>query len=268
MTNLSSTGLRRPFQRLLAQALAGLALLAVSATAAEAANPLLRIEALGSLSGNGDVTAFVDQVEIVRVSDGMVMTGAVANPSFETNGPSAGQFSYNTAGAFWTFISNSGIARTGSGFGPTTPPQGDAVAFLQSFGGNNGRLDQILALADGVYRVQFRTTQRTNCCGGTLDQRLSVLVNGVSVGLIQPPAAASYATFTSSTFVVSNNALAFDGTDDRVSVPHNAVYNATAAITLESWVRTSVTGEKYITTKADNSWYLAMNGGGGLPGVA
>ena len=43
MLNLSSTGLRRPFQRLLAQALAGLALLAVSATAAEAANPVLTI---------------------------------------------------------------------------------------------------------------------------------------------------------------------------------------------------------------------------------
>ena len=203
---------------------------------------MLRIEALGSLSGNGDVTAFVDQVEIVRVSDGVVMAGAVANPSFETNGLGAGQFSYNTAGAFWTFISNSGIARTGSGFGPTTPPQGNAVAFVQSGGGNNGRLDQILTLADGVYRVQFRTTQRTNCCGGTLDQRLSVLVNGASVGMIQPPASASYATFTSNTFVVGtpNNALDFDGANDIVRSTTNMP--AASEFTLEGWVNPTAFG--------------------------
>ena len=68
--------------------------------------------------------------------------------------------------------------------------------------------------------------------------------------------------------VIPNNALAFDGTNDFVSVPNNAAYNISSAITLETWMRTSVTGEKYITTKSNDSWYLAMNGGGGLPGVA
>ncbi|GAB2705818.1 hypothetical protein GCM10011495_23310 [Hymenobacter frigidus] len=241
--------MRRPFRRLLVQALAGLALLAVSATAAEAANPLLRIEALGSPSGNPDVTAFVDQVEIVRVSDGMVMTGAVANPGFETFDPLAsGTFGYNPTGASWTFTGRSGISQAGGGFGPT-PPQGNAVAFLQSFGGNNGLADQTLALADGVYRVRFLAAQRTNCCGGTYDQRLSVLVNGVSVGVVQPPSSTTFTSFTSNAFVVGspNNALAFDGVNDQVTGTNAQLPQGNTARTLEAWVNPSNTNVGLIT---------------------
>ena len=80
MTNFSFFGpLRRP-THWLRDSLTGLLLLLGAATTAQAqSNPALRIQALGSLSGNSDVTAFVDQVEIVRVSDGIVMSGAVAN---------------------------------------------------------------------------------------------------------------------------------------------------------------------------------------------
>ncbi|WP_345120176.1 LamG-like jellyroll fold domain-containing protein [Hymenobacter antarcticus] len=211
------------------------ALLLAAPLATLAANPTLRIQALGSLSGNPDVTAFVDQVEIVRVSDGMVMAGAVANPGFETNGLAAGQFSYTTGGAAWTFNNRSGISRSGGGFGPTAP-QGDAVAFLQSGSGIDGLAEQILTLADGVYQVRFLTAQRTNCCGGTYDQRLSVLINGTSVGMVQPPSATSFVTFTSNTFVVGspNNALAFDGVNDIVRSTSNLP--ATSEFTLEGWV--------------------------------
>ena len=66
----------------------------------------------------------------------------------------------------------------------------------------------------------------------------------------------------------TNNALAFDGVNDYVTIPNNAAYTITAAITLEAWVRTSVAQEQYITTKSDDSWYLAMNGGGGPTGAA
>ena len=175
MLNFFSTGLRRTFRWRLAQALTGLVLLAVPATA-EAANPILRIQALGSSSGNADVTAFVDQVEIVRVSDGLVITGAVANPGFETNGLAANQYSYNTGGATWAFNSRSGISRSGSGFN-STAPQGDAVALVQSVWGTDGLLEQPLTLADGIYQVRFLAAQRTSCCGGTYDQKLSVLIN-------------------------------------------------------------------------------------------
>jgi hypothetical protein len=64
------------------------------------------------------------------------------------------------------------------------------------------------------------------------------------------------------------NALAFDGSDDELSVPHAAAFNITTAITIEAWVRTTYTGEQYITTKANDSWYLALEGGAGGNGRA
>ncbi|GAA4039006.1 hypothetical protein GCM10022409_25830 [Hymenobacter glaciei] len=246
------------------------ALLLAAPLAASAANPVLRIQGLGSLSGNGDVTAFVDQVEIVRVSDGMVMAGAVANPGFETNGLAAGQSSYNTpGGAPWTFNNRSGISRNGSGFG-STAPQGDAVAFLQSQGGINGLVDQGLMLADGLYQVRFLTAQRTNCCGGTIDQRLNVLINGTSVGTIQPPSSVSYATFTSNAFVVGspNNALAFDGVDDYVALPSTTpVPVSNSNYTIEAWIKPTAMGDygiigwgNYGTTNQVNALRLYSGG--------
>jgi hypothetical protein len=77
-------------------------------------------------------------------------------------------------------------------------------------------------------------------------------------------------TFTMTVVVVRSpvNALAFDGTDDYVTIPHNNAFNITTAISLEAWVRTTATGEQYITTKTENSWYLAVNGAGAQPGRA
>ena len=143
------------------------------APAAEAANPVLLIQATGSATGGGDVTAFVDQVEIVRVSDGAVMSTAVANPSFETNGGLGnGNYGYNPSGASWAFNNGSGIAQNGSAFGPTPTTFGTYVAFLQSTTGlGNGQIQQTLALADGVYRVRFQVSQR-NCCSAINDQGL------------------------------------------------------------------------------------------------
>ncbi|WP_216691005.1 LamG-like jellyroll fold domain-containing protein [Hymenobacter siberiensis] len=249
----------RPLQRLtywLALVVAGLAL----PLASQAANPILTIQGTGGTGS--DVTAFVDQVEIVRVSDGTVVSGAVANLSFESNsGLSNTDFGYNPTGASWTFNQASGIARVGSAFSPPTTAFGNFVAFVQSTTSlGNGQFQQALTLADGTYQVRFRVAQRT-CCT-TQNQRLNVLVNGTQVGTILTTNTTGYDVFTSNTFVVApNNALAFDGTNDQVSIPNSAVYNAALAITLESWVRTSATGEKYITTKADDSWYLAMDGG-------
>ena len=54
------------------------------APASEAANPVLTIQGLG---GTGtDVTAFVDKVEVIRASDGTVVSGAAGNLGFETYG--------------------------------------------------------------------------------------------------------------------------------------------------------------------------------------
>ena len=64
------------------------------------------------------------------------------------------------------------------------------------------------------------------------------------------------------------NALAFDGSDDYVSVPHAAAIDLASALTVEAWVRTSATTAQYLVAKSDDSFYLAVNGGGGGSGKA
>ena len=211
MVNFSTVGLWQRPATWLAPVLTGLALLL--APAAKAANPVLLIQATGSATGGGDVTAFVDQVEIVRVSDGAVMGTAVANPSFETNGGLAqGNYGYTPGGASWTFNNGSGIAQNGSAFSPTPTTFGTYVAFLQSYAGGNGLIQQTLALADGVYRVRFQVSQR-NCCSAINDQGLSVLVNGAQVGTVRPANNGTNSTFTSNAFIVgpSYQALTVSG---------------------------------------------------------
>jgi len=58
----------------------------------------------------------------------------------------------------------------------------------------------------------------------------------------------------------SNNAgsIVFDGVDDYVNIPHNAIFNLTTAITICIWYKTSTTVDAYLTTKADDSFYLAI----------
>lgn len=64
-------------------------------------------------------------------------------------------------------------------------------------------------------------------------------------------------------------ALNFDGSNDDVDVPHNALFNITNSITIEAWVNTSNgTTEQYITAKNNDSWFLAIDGGFGAPGKA
>jgi len=171
-------------------------MLLAAASTAWAANPVLLIQGTGN--GGGDVTAFVDQVEIVRVSNSTVIGGAVANASFETPNVGANSFQYNPVGASWTFTGNSGISQAGGGFGPPTPPNGAQVALVQT----TGSIQQTLTLGSGTYVVRFLTTQRTNCCGAPYNQQLNVYIGGAFVGSIQPPANNVYTQFTSSAFVV------------------------------------------------------------------
>jgi hypothetical protein len=167
-----------------------------------AANPQLTIQGTGGTGS--DVTAFVDAVQVL--SGGTAVVNALQNGSFETHAPLAnGDFGYQPTGAGWTFNISSGIAEAGSAFTPTTPiPNGIAVAFVQSNGGNNGQLQQGLTVPTGSYQVNFQAAQRI-CCT-TLDQSLNVFINGVFVGNIQP-GANGYTAFTSATFAVTAPAL-------------------------------------------------------------
>lgn len=56
--------------------------------------------------------------------------------------------------------------------------------------------------------------------------------------------------------LMNKTALAFDGIDDYVKVPHTAALNAgTASFTLEAWVKTSATGTQTILSKRNTTTY-------------
>jgi alpha-tubulin suppressor-like RCC1 family protein/uncharacterized protein (DUF2141 family) len=168
---------------------------------------VLRLEALGSAGNAADVTAFVDQVELLNVRDGSNV--AVTNSSFETTGSlgaGTGIFAYAPTGTGWDFNSRSGIAANGSIFNNPDAPDGIRVSILQSAGGINGAFEQRLAAALPVtgLRVRLWAVQRT---ATVPDQRVRVLLNGQEVGRIQP--ANSFTQYTlpsaSTTFTLSIN---------------------------------------------------------------
>jgi hypothetical protein len=171
-----------------------------------AAAPTLRIQGAGSASGNSDVTAFVDLVQVLQSGTSTVVTNGVTNGSFESNNVQASNYLYQSQGVVaspWSFGPQAGVSRNNSAFG-STAADGDAVAFLQSAVGNNGNVSQNLSVPSGSYQVRFRTMQRNYT---SLDQRLNVFVNDVYVGTIQSNNIPTYDTFTSASFNVTAPAL-------------------------------------------------------------
>ncbi|GAA4352150.1 hypothetical protein GCM10023185_11540 [Hymenobacter saemangeumensis] len=204
----------------------------------------------------GDNTAFVDLVEIVRSSDNVVMSGAVANPSFETfNSLANGVYGYNPTGASWVFVGNNGAGISQAGpVGGFDPPSAGAVGSYVGFIQQYASIQQTLALAPGTYYVRLRGAQRYNCCGGSsFNQTLNILVNGQSLGMVQPPNNNAFTTYATSTFTVAaapGNALAFDGANDYVRVANNMP--ATGDFTLEGWVNPAAFGGLTSFIMADN----------------
>ena len=61
----------------------------------------------------------------------------------------------------------------------------------------------------------------------------------------------------------TNYALNFSSASSQyVSVPHSSIFNITSQLTIEMWMKTSDGSEQYFTTKGNDSWYVAINGGG------
>jgi hypothetical protein len=177
-----------------------------------AAAPTLRIQAAGSASGNGDVTAFVDLVRVLQSGTSNTVTGALQNASFEFNNVDPNSFKKTGDGVVaspWSFTGLAGISRNNSAFG-STAADGDAVALIQSAGDNNASISQNLAVPTGSYQVNFQAMQRDYT---SKDQQLNAFLvqggNTVFIGNIQPNNSTppTYDTFTSATFNVSAPAL-------------------------------------------------------------
>ena len=169
-------------------------LLALLPLSAAATGPVLTLQGTG---GTGtDVTAFVDQVEIVNAATGAVVSGALANAGFEAPSQAgvASGYSYAPSGGAWTFGPAAGIARNGSAFGNPTAPEGSQVGLVQY----TSSLQQPLVLGAGTYLVRLRLAQRT-CCGSQ-DQTVQVKVDNMVLVTLTPTSA--FNTYISAQFTV------------------------------------------------------------------
>ncbi|MBG8556110.1 Ig-like domain-containing protein [Hymenobacter guriensis] len=208
-----------------------------------AAAPTLSIQAAGSASNNGDVTAFVDVVQVLQSGSSTVVANGIQNGSFETNNVAANGAKKTSDGveaAPWRFTGTSGVSRNGSPFG-SVAAEGNAVALVQSAGNNNASLAQNLAVPTGSYQVSFRAVQRNY---SAKNQRLNVFVDDVFVGNIQPNSTPTYDTFTSATFNVTAPALT--ATVSSATAPSGSTSNAATlsyTVTFSQSVGTTFTAD-------------------------
>ncbi|WP_165822059.1 Ig-like domain-containing protein [Hymenobacter edaphi] len=235
-----------------------------------AAAPTLRIQAAGSASGNGDVTAFVDVVQVLQSGTSTVVANGLQNGSFETNNVPANGFrkasdAVAVVAAPWSFTGTSGVARYGSlfdsqvaGHTQPLPPNGDAVALIQSAGDNNASISQNLAVPTGSYQVNFQTAQRYYTA---VDQRLNVFVNDVFVGSIQPNNTATYESFTSASFsvtapaltaTVSSSAAASGGTTGTSPIPFSVSFSQSVGTSFTA-ADVTVTGGSVVSASFSGS---------------
>jgi hypothetical protein len=137
-----------------------------------------------------DNTAFIDQVSVNLVA-------SLRDPGFETPAVGTGAYQYDPSGSPWTFSGSAGVSGNGSAFTAGNPnaPEGNQVAFLQSYGG----LSQTLTFAAGSYSLSFDAAQRA---GNASSQTFAVLIDGAAVGVFTP-GDVNYATFTTSSFTLT-----------------------------------------------------------------
>ena len=161
------------------------------------------IEFKGLDSVGGDNTALIDDVT-VAVATATVPT--IGDYGFEQVQVGAGNFQYNPSGSAWTFSTNSGLSANGSGFTANNPPapQGNQVAFLQSY----GTITQSVAgWAAGSYTISFDAAQRGNQASSAED--FEVLIDGKVVSTFKP-VGATYQAETTASFTVTAGAHAIE----------------------------------------------------------
>ncbi len=122
--------------------------------------------------------------------DPSAMAITVANGSFESPYLDYGSISWSPSGYGWTFtpagwvgnsFSLSGIAAVGGNQAPSTPA-GWQMAFIQ---GRSSMSQSIIFTATGDYSISFLSAYR-NASANSISNPISVLVDGVSVGVITP----------------------------------------------------------------------------------
>ncbi|MGI4872776.1 MAG: T9SS type A sorting domain-containing protein [Janthinobacterium lividum] len=169
----------------------------VVTTSTAAGNITLAFQGLNS---SGDNTLFLDNVQVLS-SGTALATNPITNPDFE-NGTISGAFQYNPSGTGigWTFSALSGIQQNNSAFTPPNTNSGNRAGFIQSNGGNNGVISQVITLGAGTYTLSFQAANRG--FGG--QQAINVAVNGTVVRANLQAVASGYTTYTTDAFSVGS----------------------------------------------------------------
>ena len=193
------------------------------------------IEFLGLDSVGGDNTALIDAISVATVASTTGTAPPIGDPGFEALQVGSGNFAYSPAGTPWTFpaVSNggSGLTANNSGFtaGNPSAPQGNQVAFLQSW----GVISQAIAgWAAGSYTIAFDAAQRGNYA--TSGEDFEVLVDGTVVSTFKPTGK-SYSVYTTAAFTVSagTHTIEFLGLDS-VGGDNTALIDAISVATAAS----------------------------------
>lgn len=146
-----------------------------------------------------------------------IVTGqTVQNASFETPAISSNSFTYDPAGASWSFTGNSGIINApGAGFGGPSAPDGNQYAFLQSgFAGvSPGAFSQTINFTlAGTYQLTYLVAGRPPNGSGSFgdlayDVRLDSTVIGTDTTTSSEPFTQMSFTFTAA---AGNHTLTFE----------------------------------------------------------
>jgi YD repeat-containing protein len=155
----------------------------------------------GPSSPDGDTG--LDKITLTSVP------AAVPDASFET--PEIGlEWIYNPTIAGMQFNGYSGVTGNGSAWGFAAAPDGDQVAFIQTYGGQAGAISQTLTglSAGNLYTLSFSLANRP----GSPAYPVTVSLDGVVLGVFTP-GSTSFTQFTTAAFqVVSSTAvLTFSG---------------------------------------------------------
>ena len=151
------------------------------------------IEFQGSSPVGGDNTAFVDEVVISPVVNGL------ADGSFETPEQPTKTFQYVPSGSPWQFSGGAGVTSNQSAFfgsANSVAPDGVQVAFIQG----TGSMSQATYLDAGTYSLSFQAAQRAGSYQAHY-QEIAITVDGTPYGEVTP-ASTSYGLCQSLNFTV------------------------------------------------------------------
>ena len=165
------------------------------------------------------VSAFNSNGASVKSAEASATPAQIQNFGFEIPNIGSGNYQYSPAGASWTFGGSSGngsgITGNNSGFTAynSPAPQGEQVAFIQSYGSVSQALTGFIP---GInYTINFSAAQRGDTGNQHGGESWNVAIDNRVIGSFNPGAGAtSYTGYKASfTATATSHTLSFVGTD-------------------------------------------------------